>query len=114
MVRCERPEDGLRITPRENSSRKSDGCGGLLWTRLSEDVLREQIGQLLLHSWCVHTPSHYHQPRRAREREQAVPRRLDERPAILSQVEEKFRAPLAREWPETRSCSACGDDGVEL
>ena len=48
-----------------------------------------------------------------REREEAVPRGLDERAAREVDVEQELGVVLARERPEARAGAAGGDDDVE-
>lgn len=113
MISGEGSNDSFRIALDEDCGSQTDGSHGILGTRLSEEVRSGQIGQLAQDALRVGRTCDNSHSRRASQREESIPSRLQQTVAAEVDIEEKLGMVLSRKGPEARTSTACWDNDVK-
>lgn len=113
MIGSERSNDSVGVALDEDCGSQTDGGHGILGAGLSEEVGGGQVGQLAQDALGVGRSGDNSHSRRASQREESIPSRLQQTVAAEVDIEEELGVVLSRKGPETGTSTACGDDDVE-
>lgn len=113
MISGERSDNSLGVAFDEDCGSQTDGSHGILGAGLSEEVGNGQVGQLAQDALGVGRACDYSHSRRAGQREESVPSRLQQTAAAEVDIEEKLGVVLSGKGPEAGASTACWDNDVK-